>query len=109
MEARQQPDNSFGGHFASWIVCIPLILSTPQRTVNVPAKRNCGDLLSISYAHLRWARIHTRYVAPALARRHNVSMNATRSFFSWGVSFVPRIKLKNSTVSSTVIKRSSWK
>jgi len=23
MEARQQPDNSFGGHFASWIVCIP--------------------------------------------------------------------------------------
>ncbi len=33
---------------------------------------------------------------------HSVNMNATRSFFSWGVNFVPRIKLKNSTVSSKV-------
>jgi hypothetical protein len=38
---------------------------------------------------------------------HSASMNATRSFFSWGVSFVPRIRLKNSTVSSKVINRSS--
>lgn len=38
---------------------------------------------------------------------HSVNMNATRSFFSWGVNFVPRIKLKNSTVSSKVINRPS--
>ena len=43
----------------------------------------------------------------ALPAFQSVNMNATRSFFSWVVSFVPRIRLKNSTESSRVINRPS--
>src|ERR1700722_9186294 len=40
---------------------------------------------------------------------HNCRMNATSCFFSSAVNFVSRIRLKNSTVSSSVNKRPSCK
>ena len=53
---------------------------------------------------LRYLRLSVRDLTIEL---HRVSMNATRSFFSCEVSFVPRIRLKNSTESSNVINRPS--
>ena len=40
---------------------------------------------------------------------HSCRRNATRSSFSCCVSFISRIRLKNSTVSSSVSSRPSWK
>ena len=52
-------------------------------------------------------RQKTSRVSPSSPVFQSVNMNATRSFFSWVVSFVPRIRLKNSTESSRVINRPS--
>ncbi len=49
------------------------------------------------------------FVVPTSRAFYKANRNATRSFFSWSVSFVPNTRLKYSTVSSRVSRRPSCK
>jgi hypothetical protein len=92
----------------------PVLLNNPELRDRLKTDRR--EQPSSESAHDR--QIPRQMPAPkrrrATARLHallfefqSVKRNATRSFFSCEVSFVPRIRLKNSTESSSVIRRPS--